>query len=187
MGFDGVSIETIASDLGMSRHRLLYYFPSKQALYRRVLDQVLDSWITSMDAFSQADSPEDAVRQYVQAKLAYTLQDPQGVRMFTQEVLSGAPRYADILRERVIPALRLDVRNFRRWARQGLVRPLDFTHLMFMIWSLTQAYADHETQFALYLGKDRLSANDYKKAAELITHMVLSALRPDSKALGQQT
>ena len=56
--------------------------------------------------------------------------------------------------------------------------PLHFTHLLFAIWSVTQAYADQEAQFALLLGKPALTAKDYENAEEVIVHMIWSALAP---------
>ena len=47
---------------------------------------------------------------------------------------------------------------------------------MFIIWSVTQAYADQEAQFALLLGKPALTEKDYEKAEALISQLVLSGL-----------
>ncbi len=44
-GFQGVSIAEVAARVGISKQNLLYYFPTKEALYRRVLDGVLDEWL----------------------------------------------------------------------------------------------------------------------------------------------
>ncbi len=72
------------------------------------------------------------------------------------------------------------VRFVERWAREGRIAKVNFTHLMFIIWSVTQAYAEQEAQFALLLGKPALTERDYEKAEELIVRMVLSALSPDA-------
>ncbi len=176
-GFDGASLESIAADAGMSRHSLLYYFPSKEALYRSVLDEVLVAWLGDMGKLSDSDDPFVAVQAYIEAKMRITQNPPQGVRVFTQEVLAGAPRYKSVLMERVVPSLRADVVRFERWADEGRITRIDFTHLMFLIWAMTQAYADHEAQFALYLGKERLDSSDYASCTQLMVRMVLGALR----------
>ena len=77
------------------------------------------------------------------------------------------------------PLLKTEVRTFERWAREGRIAKVNFTHLMFIIWSVTQAYAEQEAQFALLLGKPALTERDYEKAEELIVRMVLSALAPE--------
>lgn len=179
-GFEGASLEAIAAAVGISRHSLLYYFPSKDALYRRVLDEVLAMWLDGMGVLGASDAPETALRDYIAAKMRSSRERPNGAKVFAKEVIAGAPRYGDAIREQVGPLLGTDVKTFERWARQGRIARVNFTHLMFIIWSVTQAYADFETQFALLLGKPTLEARDYKSAEDLIVQLVLSGLRrPD--------
>lgn len=176
-GFEGASLEGIAAAAGFSRHNLLYYFPNKEALYRRVLDDVLTQWLAGMDELSHSDDPRVALRNYIHAKLRYSREHPDGAKVFTMEVVAGAPRYADAITARVGPFLQTELRTFERWAEQGLIQRLNFTHLMFVIWSVTQAYADQQAQFALLLGKPALDMQDFQEAEELIVQLVLGGLR----------
>ena len=48
-GYEGASIATVADNAGLSKQNLMYYFPTKQALYERVLVGVLDEWLESLD------------------------------------------------------------------------------------------------------------------------------------------
>jgi TetR/AcrR family transcriptional regulator len=172
-GFEGASLENIAAALGLSRHNLLYYFPSKQALYRRVLDDVMTQWLAGMGELAVGDDPESGLRRYIAAKLRSSRERPDGSAVFTQEVIAGAPRYADAITTRVAPVLAADVRVFERWARQGRIGRLDFRHLMFVIWAVTQAYADLAPQFALLLGKPALDTTDFAAAQGVIERLVL--------------
>lgn len=176
-GFEGVSLDSIASALGISRQNMLYYFASKEELYSAVLDSVLESWLGSMAVMAREDDPEAAIARYIGAKLRFSRERPSGSAVFTREVMAGAPRYAATLAEKVIPHLQTDVRAFERWARMGLIERVDFTHLMFMIWSTTQAYADLAPQFALVLGKPALDAGDFEAAHGLLTGLVWRRLR----------
>jgi TetR/AcrR family transcriptional regulator len=175
-GFEGASLEAIAAALGLSRHHLLYYFRSKEQLYRRVLDDVMGQWLEGMAALAQGQAPAHALCDYIAAKLDASAQRPEGTRVFSKEVIAGAPRYADGIRERVAPLLQADVRQFERWARRGEVRRLNYTHLMFVLWAVTQAYADHAAQFALLLGKPALDARDFAAAQRVIETLVLAGL-----------
>lgn len=178
-GFAGTSLEGIAAALGLSRHHLLYYFPSKEALYRRVIDDVVSSWLERMDALAEGADPAEALRRYIGAKLRSSAERPEGTSVFTQEVMAGAPRYADAIVDRVLPVLQADVRVFERWARAGRVQRLPFVHLMFVLWAATQAYADLAPQFALLLGKKKLDRKDYAAAQAVIERMVLAGLGLD--------
>lgn len=175
-GYEGASLGGIAAELGLSRHHLLYYFPSKDVLYRRVVDNVLTQWLEGMGAIAASDDPAAALRRYIAAKLAYSAERPEGSSVFTQEMLAGAPRCAGAIVERVLPALEADVRVFERWRRAGQVRSLPFAHLMFVLWAATQGYADLAPQFALLLGKPRLDASDFAAAHEVIEALVFGAL-----------
>lgn len=175
-GFEGASLEAIGAAVGLSRHHLLYYFASKEVLYRRVLDDVMTSWLQGMGELATGDDPAAALKRYIAAKLKSARDRPAGSRVFSREVMAGAPRYADALVERVLPVLKADVRVFERWARTGQVQRLNYTHLMFVLWAATQAYADLAPQFALLLGKPELGAADYAAAQRTIEALVLAGL-----------
>lgn len=176
-GFEGVSLDTIASELGISRQNMLYYFSSKEELYSAVLDSVVESWVQTMEVMAKGDDPEAAISHYIAVKLRFSQERPSGSAVFTREVMAGAPRYAEKLAQHVIPYLRADVRAFERWAKKGLIERVDFTHLMFLIWSATQAYADLAPQFALFLKKPKLDDGDFGAAHALLTQVVLQSLK----------
>lgn len=175
-GFEGASLELIAAASGLSRHNLLYYYPSKEVLYRKVLDDVLTEWLTRMAGIVSGADPAAAMRDYIAAKLRFSRERPAGSQVFAREVMAGAPRFRDAIEARVLPALNADVLNFEGWAQAGLVNRLDFRHLMFTIWASTQSYADQAPQFAILLGKPALEAADFAAAETLITQLVLGSL-----------
>ena len=178
-GFEGVSLDNIAAALDLSRQNLLYHWPSKEDLYRAVLDSVMGEWMANMTAIAEADEPQAAIQTYVAVKLRFSRERPIGNAVFTREIMAGAPRYADVLKAQVMPLLHADVERFEHWADQGLIRRLDFTHLMFLIWSSTQAYADLGPQFSLYMGKPRLDQADFEAARVLITDLIWRSLSLD--------
>lgn len=175
-GFEGVSLDAIATALDLSRQNLLYHWPSKEDLYLAVLNSVMGEWMANMNAITEAADPHQALHAYVTAKLRFSRERPSGNAVFTREIMAGAPRYADVLKTQVMPLLHADVERFEGWADQGLIRRLDFTHLMFLIWASTQAYADLGPQFSLYLNKPALDDDDFERARELITGLIWRSL-----------
>jgi len=176
-GFEGVSLDSIAAALDLSRQNLLYHWPSKEDLYRAVLDSVMGEWMASMTAIAEADEPEAAIHAYVSVKLRFSRERASGNAVFTREIMAGAPRYRDVLKAQVMPLLHADVERFEHWADQGLIRRLDFTHLMFLIWSSTQAYADLGPQYSLYMGKPALDEEDFERARRLLTDIIWRSLQ----------
>lgn len=178
-GFEGASLEAIGAASGFSRHNLLYYYPSKEALYQAVLESLLDDWLVHMTNLSKDGDPRQQIREYIRAKFAFSRNRPFASQLFTKEMIAGAPFAGGAVRERIAPLLAANVAVFEYWAAQGLIARVDFTHLMFTIWALTQGYVDQRTQFALLLGQNQLETADYLAAETLLVQMIAATLRID--------
>ena len=173
-GYAGVSLDHIAKEVGTAKQNLLYYFASKEALYRRVLHGVLDVWLSYMEAITHHEGdPELALRKYIAGKLRFSREHPYDSRDYANEVIAGAPLFAQEIRDRVLPALQADIAVFNRWAELGVCRPVDAAHLMVVLWASTQAYADFASQICLVLGKPELEEADFAAAESLLVDMVL--------------
>jgi TetR/AcrR family transcriptional regulator len=176
-GYEGTSIATVAERAGLSKQNLMYYFPTKQALYQRVLDNVLDDWLARMASLADpGKDPGDVLRAYVRAKLMFSREQPLASRVYAMEVIGGAKLYADQIRRRVIPLLRADIAVFERWIAEGRIAPVNATHLLFAVWAMTQSYADFAAQMTLVLDREQLQPSDFADAERLITGMVLAAV-----------
>jgi TetR/AcrR family transcriptional regulator len=181
-GYEGASVATIAENVGLSKQNLMYYFPTKQALYQRVLDDVLDNWLERMANLAAPDGePAEVLRAYIGAKLAFSREHPLASRVYAMEVISGAPMYGEQIRERVVPLVRKDIEVFERWIAEGRIAPVNATHLLFAIWAMTQSYADFAAQMHLVLGARELTAADFSDAEETISKLVIAALVPAAR------
>ena len=173
-GYGGVSLDHIAKEVGTAKQNLLYYFSSKEGLYRRVLHGVLDVWLSYMAAIAEhAGDPEQALRKYIAGKLRFSREHPYDSRVYANEVIAGAPLFAQEIKDRVVPALQADIAVFERWAELGICHRVDAVHLMVVLWASTQAYADFASQISLVLGKPELEQADFDAAEGLLVDMVL--------------
>ena len=176
-GFEGTSIAAVAERTGISKQNLLYYFPTKNSLYGRVLDDVLDDWLERMAHLADGGGePADVLRAYVAAKLRFSREQPWASRVYAMEVIGGAKFYGEQIRARVVPLLRRDIEVFERWMADGRIARVDATHLLFALWAMTQSYADFATQMTLVLDKPELSGADFEDAERLIGDMVVRAV-----------
>lgn len=173
-GYEGASIAAVAENAGLSKQNLMYYFPTKHALYQRVLDGVLDDWLDRMASLADSPGePADVLRDYVRAKLRFSREQPLASRVYAMEVLGGAQLYGEQISKRVVPLVRKDIEVFERWIADGKIAAVDATHLLFAIWAMTQSYADFAAQMRLVLGREQLTAQDFDAAEDLIINMVL--------------
>ncbi|MFB0941634.1 MAG: TetR family transcriptional regulator, partial [Paracoccaceae bacterium] len=50
-GFGGATMQLIADVAGLPKANLHYYFPTKEALYRRVVQDIFQVWLKAADIF----------------------------------------------------------------------------------------------------------------------------------------
>ena len=151
-GFSGVSIDRIAAAAGLSKPNVLYYFPSKEAIHRALLDGLLDLWLAPLRELDPDGDPLDEILRYVARKLALSRQYPRESRLFANEVLQGADHLAPVLEGDLAELVADRARVIARWAARGQIAAVDPHHLIFSIWALTQHYADFDAQVRAVLG-----------------------------------
>ena len=61
---------------------------------------------------------------------------------------------------------------FEVWKVQGLIRDVSPTHVLFMIWAVTQTYADFQTQIKAVLGTKTIDKAEFDKAVATITEVM---------------
>lgn len=78
-GIHGTSLEQVAERAEVSKTNLLYYYPSKEALYIAVLKQILDIWLAPLRAFREDLQPLVAIGEYIRLKLEVSRDYPPGL------------------------------------------------------------------------------------------------------------
>ncbi|MDB2407803.1 TetR family transcriptional regulator C-terminal domain-containing protein [Jannaschia sp.] len=154
-GFGGATLDGIASAAGLSKPNLLYYFPSKEAIYRALLERLLNTWLDPLRAMDPQGKPLDEVLGYVRRKLALARDYPRESRLFAGEILRGAPQMMDALSGDLRALVDTHAAVIAGWMAAGRLAQSDPHHLIISIWALTQHYADFEVQVRAVLGEDR--------------------------------
>jgi len=156
-GFRGTTIDQIAEVAGMSKPNLLYYFRTKEAMHRALIDRVLDTWLDPLRAFDAEGNPETEIRSYIRRKLEMARDFPRESRLFANEVLQGAPHIEDELKGPLKTLVDEKAEVIRAWTRAGKIAKCDPYHLIFSIWSTTQHYADFDLQVrnVMQIGADQ--------------------------------
>ena len=147
-GMKGATVGGIASAAGMSGPKLLYYFGSKDALYREVLGEVIRLWRGPLEAIDAAGEPVDEIVGYVRRKLVMSRDHPRESRLFAAEILAGIPLARDEIFAPLKGVFEEKVALIADWGAAGRIAPVDPHHLMYSIWATTQHYADFEAQIA---------------------------------------
>lgn len=178
-GFRGSTIDQIAEVAGMSKPNLLYYFRTKEAMHRALIDRVLENWLEPLKAFDAEGDPEEEVRSYIRRKLEMARDFPRESRLFANEILQGAPHIEDVLKGPLKALVDEKADVIRSWIKAGKVRDCDPYHLIFSIWSTTQHYADFDVQVRAVLGEGPRSDSRFEDAARFLEAMFVRGLKPE--------
>ncbi|MGO8916971.1 MAG: TetR/AcrR family transcriptional regulator [Stellaceae bacterium] len=175
-GFNGASTAEIARKAGVPKPNLHYYFRTKQVLYAGVLDNILEIWLDAMDEIRPGAEPADALGRYIARKLDSSRVLPEPSRLWAMELISGARHVEPFLKKRLRRLVQQKSAIIRGWAASGKIDPVEPEHLLFMIWAMTQTYADFAAQIAAVLGKDKLDEAVFAAASKTMVSLVLKGL-----------
>ena len=176
-GFRGATLDQIAEAAGLSKPNLLYYFPSKDAVYLALLDQLLETWLDPLRHMNPKGDPVTEVLSYVRRKLDLSRDYPRESRLFANEILQGAPRILAAIEGPLKTLVDEKASVLLRWMAEGKIAPVPPVHLIFSIWALTQHYADFDVQVRAVLGSGH---DPYAEAQEYLTLLFSRLLTPTS-------
>lgn len=179
-GFRGTTIDRIAEVAGMSKPNLLYYFRTKEAMHRALIERVLENWLEPLRAFDAEGDPEAEVRAYIRRKLEMARDFPRESRLFANEVLQGAPHIEDVLKGPLKDLVDEKAEVINSWAKAGKIAACDPHHLIFSIWSTTQHYADFDVQVRAVLGDGRAGDERFDDAARFLEALFVRGLKLQS-------
>lgn len=109
-GVNGTTLRAVAGEAGVVLGTLHYVFPSKELLFKAVIEDVMEEIAAVLDAAADIDSGlENAIRR--------------GLETYWTQMVAGNPRLQLMLHELLIYALRTPgLENMGRWQIEGYSR-----------------------------------------------------------------
>lgn len=172
-GFKGASIKRISERANIARANIHYYFKDKTDLYQQLLSNIIDVWNTGYDTLNADQEPKVALSAYIRAKVMHSKNDPDSSRIFASELIHGAPILNDYLNTDFKSWLQSKVTVINTWIEKGLIDKVNPYHLLFLIWSSTQHYADFNVQVLAALDKDAMNDDDFEEVVASVTQIIL--------------
>lgn len=175
-GFKGATMNDIARRAGLPKANIHYYFNNKIELYAAVLSGIIELWDGTLNELQPDDDPVQVLPAYIAAKIRFSREYPFASRIFAIEIINGAPNLVGYFNDQYREWFKGRVAVFRAWMEQGKIASLDPAHLIYLLWSSTQHYADFACQIHASLGKESLAESDYEAATQTLTQIVLRGL-----------
>jgi TetR/AcrR family transcriptional regulator len=175
-GFGGATMQLIADMAGLPKANLHYYFPTKEALYRRVVQNIFEIWLDAASSFDDAAGPVEGIGAYVQAKMDISRRHPHGSKVWAAEVMHGAPVIQDYLETTLRDWTEGRITVIQRWIDQGQMAPIDPRHLLYLLWATTQHYADFGHQIETLNAGKPLTDAQWRDATESVKQIILRGI-----------
>lgn len=175
-GYSGASIQAIADKAGIAKANVHYYFKKKSNLYVAVLDGIIRLWNDYFDEINVDDDPALVLDHFIRQKVELSYSHPKSSKLFAMEIILGAPRLHDYMRNEMRPFVRRKVEVIEKWIEQGKMKPVDPTHLIFLIWSSTQHYADFDTQVLTIMNRAEYEPEMIEEISNFLSQTILTGI-----------
>lgn len=172
-GFRGTTLDQIALAAKMSKPNLIYYFPSKEEIFVTLLNRHMDQWLAPLREIEIDGDPLEQILRYVRRKVEMSRDMPRESRLFSNEIVQGAPRMREHLSDDLEVLFKEKRDLFAAWMEQGRLAKVDPEHLIYSIWATTQHYADFEAQIEVLSG-----SVDIDGAAAFLENLYKKLLTP---------
>ena len=181
-GFEGATTKEIAAAAGVTEAMIFRHFPSKQALYKAVLDYTVhasnpEAWLAETKACMERNDDAGLLRALAANILKSYRKDPRFERVVLFAALEGHEVGLAHHHQVAMPIFELLRGYIVRRQRQGALRGYNPGVIIEAIAGMTQHYA-MMTQLFGYNAPDGLSD---EKAIETFTRIVMNGIEPAVK------
>ena len=173
-GFRGATLDQIAAAAQLSKPNLLYYFPSKEAVYQALLGSLLEDWVQPLRAINPDGDPVEEMLTYIRSKISMSRSHARESRLFAGEVLTGAEHIRPVLEGALRVLVDEKAALIQGWMADGRLAASDPHHLIFSIWAQTQHYADFAPQVQAVLGAGRDPLAEGQRFTETLFRRMLT-------------
>ena len=177
-GFAGATTAAIAHRAGLPKANLHYYFATKETLYRSVIERVLTAWLAAASSFDASEDPTVALSAYIGAKMDLAREMPLASRIWSAEIMRGAPMIQDFLDTTLTQWVVSRERVVKRWIAAGKLKPIEPKFLFYMIWATTQQYANAAHEMSSLEGGRALTDREFDAAKRQVIDTILAGLIP---------
>ncbi len=175
-GFRGSTLDQIASEAGISKPNILYYYASKQEMHKELIERMMDKWLAPLEEMNAKGDPIAEISAYIKRKLEMARDYPRQSRLFNNEILQGAPHIIDLLEGELKILVDEKAKVIANWMKKGRLTKTDPYHLIFSIWATTQHYADFDVQVCAVLGEKSAINHRFKVAQKHLDLLFVRAL-----------
>jgi TetR/AcrR family transcriptional regulator len=184
-GLEGARTEAIAAAAGVNKALLYYYFRSKEALYREVLEgYVADFNRRALEVLSSEDSARSVLERYINLHFDFVAAHRHHGPLFQRMLMTDEKSWVRLARELGLPRMKAILKVIDRGKRAGELRQMDSFHIAISLVSLVVFYFSSAPVLRAVGGIDPYTKTNVERRRGEVLKFVRNALftHPESEA-----
>jgi TetR/AcrR family transcriptional regulator len=174
-GYAGATTREIAERAGIGKRMLFYYFPTKDAVYRAVLERIVQGLVAIFELSRNQPGPI-GLAESIEGITHFTAQNLQATKVWMREIIDGGPHLADLTEKHLAGMYRQAGATVARNMEAGIFRRSDPVHVMASVGGVTLFYFLIVPVLRLIWDRDPLDPDVVAERARMARDLLLHGL-----------
>ena len=180
-GFAGTSLQSIADRAGLTKWQIIYFFKSKEKLYKEIISRIFSEW-GSINTFFHEGKPSAIVSKYIEYLFELIRVNPHRSKIMINEMAQGARFALPIMYDRSSKKdVDLTIMHFEQLITEKELKPIDPLLLIFLLWSAQHFFAVFQPEVAYLMGREKLNDDDWSHIVSGVKSIFLSLFNVTKK------
>jgi len=182
-GYAGATTREIAERAGIGKRMLFYYFPTKDAVYRALLERIISGLVAIYDQTRSQPGPI-GLGEGIEAITRFTAAHLPAMKVWLREIIDDGPHLAELTRRYMRPLYEQAGAGVARNMASGAFRASDPVHALASVGGVTLFYFLIAPMLRLVWDRDPLDPAVVAERAVVARDVLLHGLAPGSGPKG---
>ena len=129
-GLEATRLDAIAQAAGIRRSSVIYYFPTKKAIYEAVLQDLFAPLVERITRSMASSSGEDRITQFTSEWIDFVAERPTAVRIILREIADQGGEQQQFMKVQALPILKMLQYLIEDGQSRGDYAPIDPIHFV---------------------------------------------------------
>jgi TetR/AcrR family transcriptional regulator len=174
-GYAGATTREIAERAGIGKRMLFYYFPTKETVYRAVLERII-AGLVGIYQDTRGEPGPIGLADAIEAITHFTAQNLPAMKVWLREIIDDGPHLADLTQRYMAPLYEQAGTGVARNMASGVFRHGDPMHALVNVGGVTIFYFLIAPMLRLVWDRDPLSPDVVAERARAARDCLLNGL-----------